>query len=82
MEIPTRDEVTQRINKIDEQKYVHLKSKVISALESNYGNMAITVDIRNFNRRVIDRVIGELEKRGWQAKVIYDQRDGDFLQIK
>lgn len=41
----------------------------------------ITISTVNVPRHAVDAVIGELTKKGWSAKFVADQRDGDYLDI-
>lgn len=55
-------------------------AKVTEAIRESTG-LRITIDTRSVPRHAIDAVIGELAKKGWSAKFVTDQRDGNYLDI-
>jgi len=69
------------------EKLVELLEKIDMSLRTSakiggINNIGTSVDVRGFNKFVIDRAIEECRRSGWDAKYTYDQRDGDYLQIK
>ncbi len=55
--------------------------KVAEALESS-EQMQITVAIQGVPRLAAEAVAKQLREKGWDAKVVNDFRDGDYLDVK
>jgi len=79
-------ELEQQVLKESTEKLDELLKKIDRALRasaktSGYGAVNAMVDVKGFNKFVIDKAIQECSRAGWEAKYTYDQRDGDFLAI-
>lgn len=52
-----------------------------SAFMNGTENISVSVDIASIPRFIVDQVIKLYSQAGWDTKLNYDQRDGDYLNV-
>ena len=57
-------------------------AKRIAEIIDSSDRMQITVSIRGVPRPAAEAIAKQLREKGWDAKIVDDFRDGDYLDIK
>jgi hypothetical protein len=71
----TKDKLSSFLDKID-------KTLQTEALSKGMDGLVVNISIQGIPRFVVDKAIRECRVSGWHAKIVYDQRDGDYLEVK
>lgn len=80
-EIPTPHQKREQLDSIEGPEAQAFLEKVVLAIK-NSTKMTTIVGLHNERRHAVDAVIAALKDQGWNAKLVDDRRDGDYLEIK
>ena len=78
--IPTPGEIAAGRIISNQSALESARKRIADAMRGNAR--PITIATRLIDADVIGDVLAEVRAKGWRAEVIFDQRDGDYIEIK
>ncbi|MBT5023240.1 hypothetical protein HOK51_09065 [Candidatus Woesearchaeota archaeon] len=77
--------LAQKVADNNKDSLQQLEAKIDQALERSFDGKRVTLDHRKFFSEIPhylrEEFFNKYRAQGWNVKVVYDQRDGDFVDF-
>lgn len=77
--IPTPEEKRAQLQDV---KHTYFYNRVLKMMIMESTKMDFQINVRDTDIEIVYSVIEELKKSGWQARIIQDSREGNYLDIR